>query len=592
MRTVARLLSIAALLLGGCVGNIGDDADASNDDRPGSGPGAFACDPEAAALTASPIRRLSKTYFENAVRELLSPMDEASRTELLGALKTRLDLVPADTSEHYSANDTNVTEDHADAVFGVAVSLGSKIAENAAYGDQLVSVCGAGSTVASLGDDACLSTFVAHYGRKACRRPLAQAEIDDFKAFYQEATAQGVDGLGMLVGRFVAHPNFYYRFDMEGEVEDGAAGEDAVYVLTKWELLSKVTFLFWAAPPDDTLLDRVDSTDITKDEELAALVDDVLANPKAEQGILGFYREWLTLDTTKTPATEGNVVAGQAMLADAGIDALPTTHREDMIQETLDLARHYTLTTEGNLSDILTSPYSFARTDALAKIYGVSPWDGDPDHLVELPKGERSGLLTRAAFVSSGAEYTRPIIKGKLVRTRVLCGDISPPPPGLDIKPLTHPADETTRDAVEEATAGADCVGCHGQMNTLGFATETYDPIGRFRKKELRFADGTGDVVSELPIDSAVEADIGEEGGPTSVADGVSLSLAIAESQTADTCMAMSYFELVTGRDPDPQADGCDVVAMRDELGADGGSIHSMLKKSVLAASFRRRLID
>src|SRR5262249_36209552 len=150
--------------------------------------------------------------------------------------------------------------------------------------------------------------------------------------------------------------------------------------------------------PTDALYDKVAQTDITKDENLAPLVDAVLADPKAEQGVLGFFREWLTLDKTLMPGTDGNILADQALASAAGV-TLPATHRDDMIQEVLDLSAHYALHSDGRLDDILTSPYSFAKTPALAKIYGVDVWDGNGDHLVSLPAGQRSGLLTRAAMV-------------------------------------------------------------------------------------------------------------------------------------------------------------------------------------------------
>jgi len=423
----------------------GDDQDG-----PGSGPNSFSCNPADSAQTPSAIKRLPRAYFENSVAELLSPLDESTRTALIASLTARLDLIPADSDEHFTTNDASLSQDHVDAIFGVAISLAAKVSEDPIVDAGLVSVCGAGTDVSALADDECLTTVVSYYGRKALRRPLSQAEIDDFKSFYAQAVAADVDGLSMLIGRLVAHPSPHCRFDSEGDRSDGTEGVDATYELTEWELLSKVTFLFWAAPPTDELLDRVEATDITKDAELAALIGDVLESPKTEQGVLRFDREWLHLEKAKTPGTEGDVVAGAAMLARAGVDTLPASHREDMIQEVLDLTRHYTLSTDGGLADILTSPYSFAKSDALASIYGVAPWSGDASQLVTLPEGERSGLLTRAAFVTSGAEYTRPIIKGEMIRTRLLCEPVSPPPPELNIVPLTHPDDKTTREATEE----------------------------------------------------------------------------------------------------------------------------------------------
>jgi hypothetical protein len=445
-----------------------------------------------------------------------------------------------------------------------------------------------GSDRTSLEKDPCLTRFVTYYGRKAFRRPLSAAEIDDFKAFYHQVVTAGSDGLAALVGRLLAHPNFYYRFDSDGVTVSGTDGKDAVYRLSKWELLSKMTFLFWASPPTDALYDRVANVDITTDENLKPLLDDILADPRAEQGILNFYGEWLHLDKTLLPGTDGNVLADQSVLVSAGLDSLPPTHRDDMIKEVLDLSAHYSLRTEGRLDDILTSPYSFAKTPALAKIYGVPVWDGTKEHLVSFPPGQRSGLLTRAAMVASNSEYTRPIIKGVRIRSRLLCGMTPPPPPGLNIKPLEHTADKTTRQAVEAVTADATCSSCHKSFNALGFLTENYDPLGRFRGTETIFQDMTAKVVSQLPVDTKAAANL-DVGDSKVLADGVELGAHLAESGKAHACMARNYFEFVTGRQPDDKADACNFESLQQKLSAKGGSIKSMLRESVLQTAFRQR---
>src|SRR4029077_18220226 len=116
----------------------------------------------------------------------------------------------------------------------------------------------------------------------------------------------------------------------------------------------------------------------------------------------------------------------------------------------------------------LTSPYSFARTMDLAKLYGLgSTWDGTPATLVPFPAtAPRSGLLTRAAFLITGVEYTDPIIKGKNIRFKVLCNTLPPPPPTVNVVPVTQDATHTTRYLTEQVTAGTrndpyQCMQCH-----------------------------------------------------------------------------------------------------------------------------------
>jgi hypothetical protein len=562
-----------------------DDADRPNVqvDAGASAPASFPCDPSTVADQPAPLRRLAKVYVTSSVREMFSQFADTPKAQILTDLQSRFDLIPTDDSAFYSQNDTTVSQDHVDAIFNLAVHAGALVSDaTKPYGSEMLKVCGAGSTKATLADDVCLTKFAQYYGRKAFRRPLAQAEVDDFKAFYRSVVSAGMDGMAALVGRLFAHPNFYYRLDNAGDALDGA-----VFRLTPWELLSKITFLFWSAPPTDALYDRVAATDITKDENLSPLLDDILADPAAEQGVLGFYREWLTLDKTLIPGSAGNILADQALAMAAGV-TLPPTHRDDMIQEVLDLSAHYSLRTNGRLDDILTSPYSFARTPALATIYGVPPWDGTKDHLVALPAGQRTGLLTRAAVVASNGEYTRPVIKGKFIRTRLLCTDIPPPPPGLNIKPLVQAPDHTTRQALDAVTQDPTCWGCHKSLNYLGYLSENYDPIGRFRDKEARFTDTSGQIVSELPVDTKAAPAI-SDGDTKELANAVELGQYLADSGKAHTCMVRNYFEFVTGRKESDTADGCTLEDLHQKLSAPGGSIKAMLKESAMQNTFRQR---
>jgi hypothetical protein len=585
-----RYVAIALLpLCASCVGIF--DQPGGSSGPPGGPPGGPPN--QSAVLAPTPIHRLAKSYLENAVADFASSFDAAPRAAFIADVQSRLDLIPGDVSPFYSSNDDQVTQDHVDAVVGLSIAVAARVADpTSGYAAQLVKMCGAGLDGSALAGDACLTKFLQYYLRKVYRRPPAQAEIDDFKAFYKQAVAASTDGLAMLVGRMIAHPSFYYRFDWEGTKLSGTDGVDAVYQLTSYELLAKITFLFWAAPPDDALYDQVAKAgDITSDAALAPIVDQVLADPRARAGVLGFYGEWLTLDKTQMPATDGNVLAGKSLVTAAGLTDLPASHRDDMVQEVLDLAQHYTLDSDGTLDDILTSQYSFARTPALATIYGVQPWDGTKTNLVPLPAGQRSGLITRAAMLASNQEYTRPIIKGEHLRTRLLCTPISPPPPNINIKPLTHPADQTTRQVIEQLTSDPVCNACHGQFNALGFLSEDYDPLGRYRTKEVRFVDGTATIASQLPVSTAAVAAV-KPGDTTMVADAVALSQAIAQSGVAHDCMVQNYFQFVHGRAVDPNGDGAEVTSLTGALHGQGGTIKQMLRASAMQPSFRTRKVD
>ncbi|HEX2656776.1 MAG TPA: DUF1595 domain-containing protein, partial [Polyangia bacterium] len=106
------------------------------------------------------------------------------------------------------------------------------------------------------GADACATSFIASFGRKAYRRPLA----DDEKASLMALFAQGpslIDGgattfqkgVQITLEAMLQSPNFLYR----PELSTQQAGN--LIVLGGYELASRLSYFIQNGPPDDTLLD-------------------------------------------------------------------------------------------------------------------------------------------------------------------------------------------------------------------------------------------------------------------------------------------------------------------------------------------------
>src|SRR5262249_6102374 len=72
-------------------------------------------------------------------------------------------------------------------------------------------------------------------------------------------------------------------------------------------------------------------------------------------------------------------------------------------------------------------------SDTLAEHYGLAlPGSAKPVWVSWGSTGRR-GILSEGAFLSNGAKFadTSPTLRGFAVRTRLLCQDIGPPPPGV-----------------------------------------------------------------------------------------------------------------------------------------------------------------
>jgi len=190
------------------------------------------------------------------------------------------------------------------------------------------------------------------------------------------------------------------------------------------------------------------------------------------------------------------------------------------------------------------------RNQTLGQFYGDA-LGGVSDALSPVlapPDQKTFGLLSQAGFLAavSRNQEAAIIYRGRFVREKLLCGQLSLPPPNVASPLPEFTPDMTSRERVAEHTGGAACVGCHQLMNPIGFALEHFDYLGRWRDTE-----------SGLPIDTTVV--VGDELGQ--VTDAFELSRKLAESDVVALCGARQAFEFALGRAP-AEEDACLVDAL------------------------------
>jgi hypothetical protein len=150
----------------------------------------------------------------------------------------------------------------------------------------------------------------------------------------------------------------------------------------------------------------------------------------------------------------------------------------------------------------------------------------------------------------------------------------------------------TTRESVEAITEmkGTICAGCHaGVINPLGFATENFDSLGRFRS-EQRLFDDTGKETGTKAIDTTTVPEI-IAGDTTAVSGPAELMALIRQSGKAEACLARNFFRFTYARWDDPSADGCALEPVRQALTGDG-KLQDLVSATVLTNAFRRRAFE
>jgi hypothetical protein len=114
----------------------------------------------------------------------------------------------------------------------------------------------------------------------------------------------------------------------------------------------------------------------------------------------------------------------------------------------------------------------------------------------------------------------------------LLCHEIPPPPPGVDVTLADPPKGVklTLRQRLEQHRTPA-CAACHDLIDPLGFALENFDAVGTFRTMR----DG-------LAIDASGNLD----GVP--FAHARELGARLRDSAVAQTCLVRGLYRVATGR--------------------------------------------
>jgi hypothetical protein len=123
---------------------------------------------------------------------------------------------------------------------------------------------------------------------------------------------------------------------------------------------------------------------------------------------------------------------------------------------------------------------------------------------VALEDGARRGLLGQGSFltVTSVANRTSPVKRGKWILENLLGAPVPLPPPGVETnlaETAGAAAPTSLRQRLERHRANQSCASCHAVMDPIGFALEPFDLIGKWRESDGgspvnaagRLADGT-----------------------------------------------------------------------------------------------------
>ena len=343
-----------------------------------------------------------------------------------------------------------------------------------------------------------------HFLTRAFRRPVDRATLNRYSSHTADLIKSGstfLDAMKETVSAILASPRFLYLYDSESKKANK---------FKDYELATRLSFFLWGSIPDDVLIERAASGNLSNPDVLRAEVERMLLDGRLKRFCDSFPSQWLQLDRIISSVPDPKKYPD--------FYYAPPNYRTtmDMMMEPL-LLFETILVEDRPITDLIDSDYSY-RSKRLSKWYDskVEGRLGGPVTMaferVSINDRKEGGVITSAAVMTmtSGPEETKPITRGAWI-SGVIFND-PPEPPPADVPTLENDDSElakqmTLRERFASHRENPDCAGCHKKLDPLGFALENFDAVGRWRDQyhNGREVDSSGILFRKHKFNDVVE---------------------------------------------------------------------------------------
>ena len=320
-------------------------------------------------------------------------------------------------------------------------------------------------------EEPCARRILATLATRAYRQPVSGsgADVDTLLEFYQEGRRGGTfeSGLQRAVARVLVDPQFLFRFERE---PSGVAAGSAFRV-SDLELASRLSFFLWSSIPDDELMEAAVRGRLRDAATLDRQVRRMLSDPRAEALVSNFAGQWLFLRELRnarpdSPDFDGNL-------------------RQSFQRET-ELLFRTVMREDRSVIDFLDADFTFVD-ERLARHYGIPDIRGSRMRRIQLAADDpRRGLLGHGSILTltSAANRTSPVVRGKWILENLLGAPPPQPPPGVETNLEQDAGDvkaTSLRQRLERHRASPACASCHRLMDPIGLTLENFDHTGKWR---------------------------------------------------------------------------------------------------------------
>ena len=334
---------------------------------------------------------------------------------------------------------------------------------------------------------------IAHFMKRAYRRPVTDAEVDRLMESYDLYRSE-VDSLEQamreVLPEVLVAPEFLFLLEPSDDAERQP--------LTDHELATRLSYLLWSTMPDDALLTAADEGRLADDAFWEKVVRRMLEDERCWNFIANFTDQWLKLDELNRIAVNPDFYPEFDPLL-----------KKDMRLET----QHFfaeILRSDLSALNLLDSNFAMLNR-AMAQHYGIpGPQSHRFERVVLRAEVHRGGLLGQASILlrNSNGEDSHPIYRGAWIKDRLLGDPPASPPPDVPELEKEDPelAKLSLKQQLEHHRQRASCNTCHQEIDPWGVPLEHFDAIGQWRTERRALAPrkngpGLRLVTSDVPID-------------------------------------------------------------------------------------------
>ena len=331
----------------------------------------------------------------------------------------------------------------------------------------------------------CATQIVRGLATQAFRRPVAEKDLARLMSFHARGRKEKnfEFGITKAIEAILASPRFLLRVE-EQPGSDGRSPRrsstsegGSSYRLADYELASRLSFFLWGTGPDAELLKVAGRGGLALPGAMTKQAKRMLASPRADALSTRFASQWLRLQDLERVIPDPILYPYSDQTLSLALKKETELFFDSLVRD------------DRGVLELLTADYTFVN-ERVARHYGIANVTGPAFRRVAVPE-ERRGILGHGSILTltSIADRTSPVMRGKWVMEVLLGSPPPPPPPNVPALEETKGTADTgrvlsVRERMEQHRSNPACTSCHKVIDPLGLALESFDATGKWRVKD------------------------------------------------------------------------------------------------------------